>query len=201
MSDQAAKLFAGQMGICAVLINVLLDKGIITASEMQERFEQARDAANRCSGGTAVAHALAEIVAYLEPQRARKPGEGPLDGALVLVVAHDGLWARHLQRALESAGAQVLRAHSRSEAALRIEQFELAAAVLESRLVKSQRSLARRLNRRGVPFLVFGGSGTGETPPTVPVVAASTPPEELVAALVRLVGNSGKKPGLPALVN
>jgi hypothetical protein len=202
MSEQAAKLFAGQMGICAVLINILIDKGIITAGEMQDRFEQAREAASRCSGGTAVAHALAEIVAYLEPRRARseKGGEGPLEGALVLVLAHDTPPARHLQRALEDAGAEVLRAYSRAEATLRIEQFDLAAAALEWRFVKSQRSLARRLNRRSVPFLVFGGA-IEEGSRVVPVFAASTPPDELVEAVVRLVREGGKKPLLPVLVN
>jgi hypothetical protein len=203
MSEQAAKLFAGQMGICAVLINILIDKGLITASEMQDRFEQAREAANRCSGGAAVAHALAEIVAYLEPRRARseKGGEGPLEGALVLVLAHDTPPARHLQRALEDAGAEVLRAYSRAEATLRIEQFDLAAAALEWRFVKSQRSLARRLNRRSVPFLVFGGAAVEEGSRVVPVFAASTPPDELVEAVARLVREGGKKSLLPVLVN
>ena len=43
--DRTAKLYAGHMGIVAVLVNVLIDKGIITESELRERFEQAHEAA------------------------------------------------------------------------------------------------------------------------------------------------------------
>jgi len=43
--DRAAKLYAGHMGIVAVLVNVLIDKGVITESELRERFEQAHEAA------------------------------------------------------------------------------------------------------------------------------------------------------------
>ena len=49
--ERTAKLYAGQMGIIAVLVNVLVDKGVITESELRERFEQAHEAASRCSGG------------------------------------------------------------------------------------------------------------------------------------------------------
>ena len=64
--DRAAKLHAGHMGVCAVLVNVLVDKGIITLDELQARFEQARDAASRCSGGPAVARVLEDMLRYLE---------------------------------------------------------------------------------------------------------------------------------------
>jgi hypothetical protein len=66
MDDDFAKLFAGHMGICAVLLNVLIDKGIVSPEELRDRFEQAREAATRCSGGPATAEALAEIVRYLD---------------------------------------------------------------------------------------------------------------------------------------
>jgi hypothetical protein len=42
--DRTAKLYAGHMGIVAVLVNVLIDKGVITESELRERFEQAHEA-------------------------------------------------------------------------------------------------------------------------------------------------------------
>ena len=67
--DRTAKLYAGQMGICAVLVNVLIDKGVITESELRERFEQAHEAANRCSGGRGVAIVLEDMLTYLEPAR------------------------------------------------------------------------------------------------------------------------------------
>lgn len=42
MNDQAAKLFAGQMSVCAVLVDMLIDKGIITHDEFFDRFQQTR---------------------------------------------------------------------------------------------------------------------------------------------------------------
>jgi hypothetical protein len=54
--------------VCAVILNVLIDKGIITEEELIERFEQAHDAAANCSGGPATAEALAAIVRYLDPK-------------------------------------------------------------------------------------------------------------------------------------
>ena len=64
--DRTAKLYAGQMGILAVLVNVLIDKGVITESELRERFEQAHEAASRCSGGPGVAIVLEDMLTYLE---------------------------------------------------------------------------------------------------------------------------------------
>ena len=65
--DRTAKLYAGQMGILAVLVNVLIDKGVITESELRERFEQAHEAASRCSGGPGIAVAFEDMLTYLEP--------------------------------------------------------------------------------------------------------------------------------------
>jgi len=67
--DRAAKLYAGQMGIIAVLVNVLIDKGVISHSELRERFEQAHEAASRCAGGRGIAIVLEDMLAYLEPAR------------------------------------------------------------------------------------------------------------------------------------
>ena len=65
--DSTAKLYAGQMGIIAVLVNVLIDKGVITESELRDRFDQAHEAASRCSGGPGIAVVLEDMLAYLEP--------------------------------------------------------------------------------------------------------------------------------------
>jgi hypothetical protein len=73
MPADFAKLFAGQMGICAVILNVLIDKGVISQEELRERFELARDAAGQSSGGPATAAALAEIVRYLDPENGTRP--------------------------------------------------------------------------------------------------------------------------------
>jgi hypothetical protein len=64
--DRAAKLYAGQMGIAAVLVNVLIDKGIISQRELRERFEQAHEAASRCSGGRGIAIVLEDMLTYLD---------------------------------------------------------------------------------------------------------------------------------------
>jgi hypothetical protein len=59
------------MGICAVLVSVLIDKGVITQNELRERFEQAHEAASQCSGGPAIALVLEDMLRYLEPVRKR----------------------------------------------------------------------------------------------------------------------------------
>ena len=63
--DRAAKLYAGQMGICAVIVNVLIDKHVITQDELRDRFEQARDAAGKCSGGRGITVVLEDMLKYL----------------------------------------------------------------------------------------------------------------------------------------
>jgi CheY-like chemotaxis protein len=67
--EQMAKLYAGQMGISAVLLNVLIDKGVISQSELVERFKQARAAATQCRGGREIAIVLEDMLAYLAPAR------------------------------------------------------------------------------------------------------------------------------------
>jgi hypothetical protein len=66
---RTAKFYAGQMGIVAVLVNVLIDKRVITQGELRERFEQANDAASRCSGGPGVAVVMEDMLTYLEAAR------------------------------------------------------------------------------------------------------------------------------------
>jgi hypothetical protein len=67
--DRAAKLYAGHIGIVAVLVNVLIDKGVISQDELRERFEQAHEAASRCSGGPGITVVLEDMLTYLEPVR------------------------------------------------------------------------------------------------------------------------------------
>ena len=67
--DRTAKLYAGHMGICAVLVSVLIDKGVITQNELRKRFEQAHEAASQCSAGPAIALVLEDMLRYLEPVR------------------------------------------------------------------------------------------------------------------------------------
>ena len=67
--DRTAKLYAGHMGVVAVLLNVLIDKGIISQDELRERFAQAHEAACGCSGGPGIAVVLEDMLTYLEPVR------------------------------------------------------------------------------------------------------------------------------------
>ncbi len=67
--DRTAKLYAGQMGIVAVLVNVLIDKGVISQDKLRERFEQAREAASACSGGRGIFVVLEDMLTYLESVR------------------------------------------------------------------------------------------------------------------------------------
>jgi hypothetical protein len=65
-----SKLDAGQMGIMAVLVNVLIDKGVTSPSELRKRFEQAHEAASQCSGAPAIVRAFEDMLSYPEPHRA-----------------------------------------------------------------------------------------------------------------------------------
>src|SRR5215510_8074294 len=65
MDDRVEKLFAGHMGVSAVLANILIEKNVVSREEAIFRFREAHDAATKCSGGIEVAHALAAMVSYL----------------------------------------------------------------------------------------------------------------------------------------
>jgi hypothetical protein len=60
-----AKIYAGQMGVIAVLVNVLIDKGIISECELKKRFEEAHEAACQCSADPAIARVLEDMLSYL----------------------------------------------------------------------------------------------------------------------------------------
>ena len=66
MEDRVAKLLAGHIGVCAVLVNILIDKGVVSREETADRLRQAHGAAANCSGGTEVARALEAMVRYVE---------------------------------------------------------------------------------------------------------------------------------------
>jgi hypothetical protein len=73
--DRVTKLFAGHIGVCAVLVNILIDKGIITREEAADRFWQAHAAATHCSGGKDVAQALAAMFGYVAEERSEQRGK------------------------------------------------------------------------------------------------------------------------------
>lgn len=73
MDDGTARLFAGHMGVTAVVANILIDKGIVSEAELRERFMQAHAAAMQCAGAPMTAHVLAEMIRYLDPMPDERP--------------------------------------------------------------------------------------------------------------------------------
>src|SRR5262245_48826032 len=114
MNDQAARIFAAHAGVCAVLVDVLIDKGIISQGEVCDRMQRAQSAVGHWAGGRAAARELADLVAYLKPEEPSMPllDRAALVGETVLVVESDTAAAAALQVALEHAGAEVLIART-----------------------------------------------------------------------------------------
>lgn len=197
MNDQAAKLFTGHAGVCAVLVDMLIDKGIVSQSELLGRFERAQSTAGHWSESRVAARELADIVAYLKPAEVDTPrlDRTALIGETVLVVESDVARAEALQGALERAGAEVLIARTAVEALPRIAQFEFSAAVVEWRPeTREHRTLIRWLREDGVRFLY-----RAETLPEakavgagVPVLLKATQLQEVVAAVARMAAAVGE---------
>lgn len=196
MSDRAAELFAGHMGVCAVLVNVLIDKRIVSRSEFCDRFQQAKTAASQCSGGPMVADALEAMVEYLA-QSATRPSSGrqALEGETILLVEEQSAVSRPIQKSLEASGAEVLVARDAGEALTRIGQFEVSAAVLSWLPDNLQcRALARRLQQRGVRFILCAAELPAENAAWkgVPILRKPVRPREVVKAVTLLIGAGGE---------
>ena len=73
MDPKLGKLLAGHTGVAAVLINVLIDKGLISKEELSARLLQAHDAATKSSGGPPAAQAIEAIIDYLNRRDAAGP--------------------------------------------------------------------------------------------------------------------------------
>jgi CheY-like chemotaxis protein len=180
MNDQAAKLFAGRLDACAVLADVLIEKGIVSRRELVERFERA-DAATGLRSG----------LSDLGPTERSRPALDRLDGQTVLVVEEDPSVARDLMTALEDAGAEALVAHDVAEALARISQFDFSAAVLDWRPEKSEyRAVTRRLREDGVRVLFHAAHAPADAVAACgdPIVVKPGLPDEIVRALARLAG-------------
>ena len=191
MNDQAARPFAGQVGACAVLVDMLIDRGIISQSEFFDRFRRAHVA----SGGQATARGLADIVANLEPSGAGRSTTAPeasvLSGQAVLVVEPEETLARELLEALENAGAEALVARSAAEALSRVAQFDFSAAVLDWRPERREhRALTRWLREDGVRVLFHAArpAEEGMVACGEPMLLKPAPVEDIVKALAQLVG-------------
>jgi DNA-binding response OmpR family regulator len=113
-----------------------------------------------------------------------------LVGRVILVVEDEPLIAIDLKTMLDGAGAKVICANTR-DAAQAAERPDVSAAVLDARPGSSEhRPIARRLKQRGVPFL-FYATHPPEDVTTVrgaPLVLKPERPEEIVAAVAKLLG-------------
>jgi DNA-binding response OmpR family regulator len=120
-----------------------------------------------------------------------------LVGRLILVVEDEPLIALDLKAVLEGAGANVICVKTR-DAAQAAERPELSAAVLDARPASSgHRPIARRLKLRGIPFL-FYATHPPEDVTTVrgaPIVLKPEWPDEIVAAVARLLRSAQASPG------
>ena len=199
MEDQPGKLFAGHVGVCAILVNVLIDKGIISRSEFLDRLRQAH-ATSQGASGPLGADALAQMVDYLEPAigvAAAAAADRPaLDGQTVLVVEEQAAIARDLQVALEKAGAEVLLARDASAALPCIERFDFSAAVLDWRPDSSDhRTVVRWLKEEGARLLFYAAQPPEDvaTARGAPIFLKPARPEEIVKALALLVGGDTRE--------
>jgi len=189
MNDQAARPFAGQVGVCAVLADMLIDKGIISQSEFFDRFRRAKAASGGQTGG------LADIINDLELSAAGRSATAPeasaLTGQIVLVVEQEESLTRDLLEALENAGAEAMVARSAAEALSRVAQFDFSAAVLDWRPDRREhRTLTRWLREDGVRVLFHAVRPAEDGMATCggPMLPKPAPAEDIVEALAQLVG-------------
>ncbi|HZZ22360.1 MAG TPA: response regulator [Roseiarcus sp.] len=113
----------------------------------------------------------------------------PLSGVRVLVVEDDSLLAMDLEETLVEAGAVVVGVcQTLDEAMARANDDDFAVAVLDFSLGPDTASpLARRLVRRGLPFVLYTGKSRSE--PSLaewrdrPIVEKPAPARVLVSAL------------------
>jgi CheY-like chemotaxis protein len=179
MNDQAGRVSsAGQTDVYAVLVDVLIDKGIVTQQELFDRLRRAQAVAARRSAGFGAGEA---------PER--------LDGETVLVVEEDPALAQRLMTVLERAGAEVLVARDAAQALSRVAQFDFSAAVLDWRPERSEhRALTRWLREDGVRILFHAAHPPEDAVPACgdPILAKAAPAAEIVGALARLTGPIGR---------
>ena len=183
MNEQALRLSDGQMRVCALLVDLLIDKGVVTEREVLDRLRQ-----DRWSGGFGVARALADIVARLDPEDS-PAAHDRLDGQTVLVVEEDPVMGDRLLTILERAGAEGLVVRDAAEALARVAQFDFSAAVLDWRPEKSEhRVLTRRLREDGVRILFYAAHAPEDAIAACgdPILVKPASAGEIVSALARL---------------
>jgi CheY-like chemotaxis protein len=169
MNDQAFRPLADQTSVCAALVDLLIDRGLVSQQEFFERFERARAAGRRSTAP----HGL--------------------DGHAVLLVEGQADLAHALQTALEEAGAEVLVARNAGEALARLAEFEFSAAVLDWRPeTREHRTATRWLKEDGIPVLFHAADPSEDAIAECggPMLARPASPEAIVSALARLTGSA-----------
>jgi len=108
-----------------------------------------------------------------------------LDGVTILIVEDEPLIRLGLQQILEEARAKVLSANSAESARCLVESPDLSGAVLDW----IDADICRCLTERGVPFVFYSGRAASEFKDWqhAPIVSKPAAPEEIVAALERLL--------------
>jgi CheY-like chemotaxis protein len=116
-------------------------------------------------------------------------GSADLTGQTILLVEEQTIVALDFQSALQDAGAKVVVARNAAEALASIGKTVFTSAVLDLRPSSDDhRTIARALNKRGVPFM-FHATQPPEDVTTLrgaPIFPKPTRPQDIVAALATL---------------
>jgi DNA-binding NtrC family response regulator len=118
--------------------------------------------------------------------------EPVLAGRTILVVEDDGLIARELSDALESAGAEIITSRGVFDATRIIESRKLSAAVLDFWLGVGVDCLplCALLTEHRVPFLLYTSYTLLEGAPKAPILGKPASPARIVAAVADLFENA-----------
>jgi DNA-binding response OmpR family regulator len=129
---------------------------------------------------------MPRIGAHLPPAVAQPTwAKRSLDGVTILIVENEPLIRLHLEQIFREAGASVLSADSTEAARCLAENFDLSGAVLDW----SDAGICECLTERSVPFLFYSARAASEFEgwQHLPMVSKAAPPEEVIAALARLL--------------
>jgi DNA-binding response OmpR family regulator len=126
------------------------------------------------------------IGAHLPPAAAQLAwAKRSLDGFTILIVEDEPLIRLDLEQIIRDAGASVLSADSAESARCLVENFYLSGAVLDW----IDADICECLTERSVPFLFYSARAASEFEgwQHLPMVSKPAPPEEVIAALARLL--------------
>lgn len=73
-TETIAQLTIGQIAVMSEMLNIMIDKGIVTQDEARRRFERLKRDLGRSCATEAAYHGVFAMLAYLD-SRAAEPGE------------------------------------------------------------------------------------------------------------------------------